>query len=179
MAFPGQTVIVDAHFVRALKLSDDELALLLSHEAAHVIADHALTKLSFMAEFLGKDKIPTARTALLEFLANDAYATAYRPTARLQEREADTIGAAIFFATGYDAQRSLWLFDKLAALETADAGSTDSHDSATLRKQAVSGVFADLQQMNARGADEADYSLPSTSSVMTTTSTATAALLGP
>ena len=65
-AFPGQTILIDAKFVRKLALSDDELALMLCHEAAHLLAGHASDKLSFMAEFLGKDRLPTARAALLE-----------------------------------------------------------------------------------------------------------------
>lgn len=149
-AFPGETIIVDAKFVRALRLNDDELALILAHEAAHVIAGHASAKLSFMAEFLGKERIPTAHTALLEFLATDAYAAAFWPTARLQEREADAVGAAIFFAAGYDAQRALGLFDKLAELETRDdALSADAHDAASVRKQAVSGVIDRLRRPGA------------------------------
>ena len=35
-AFPGEIILIDAKFVRALQLNDDELALILSHEAAHV-----------------------------------------------------------------------------------------------------------------------------------------------
>jgi predicted Zn-dependent protease len=154
-AFPGETIIVDAKFVRALQLNDDELALILCHEAAHVVAGHASAKLSFMAEFLGKETVPTARTALLEFLAKDSYAAVFQPTARLQEREADTIGAAILFASGYDAQRALGLFDKLAQLETREDGrARDSHDAATVRKQAVSGVIAELQTFYARRGPE-------------------------
>jgi predicted Zn-dependent protease len=150
-AFPGETILVDATFVRTLHLNDDELALIFSHEAAHVLAGHASVKLSFMAEFLGKEKVPTARTALLEFLAKDSYATAYRPTARLQEREADTLGAAIFYATGYDSQRALGVFDKLAELESREDGlDPDSHDAAAARKQAVSEVLADLERFHAR-----------------------------
>ncbi len=150
-AFPGETILVDAKFVRSLQLNDDELALILAHEAAHVLAGHASVKLSFMAEFLGKEQVPTARTALLEFLAKDSYATAYRPTARLQEREADMVGAAIFFTTGYDRQRALGVFDKLAALERREDGQAqDSHDAATARKQAVAEVFAELQGFHAR-----------------------------
>ncbi|MGP1678001.1 MAG: M48 family metalloprotease [Burkholderiales bacterium] len=150
-AFPGETILVDAKFVRALQLNDDELALILSHEAAHVLAGHASVKLTFMAEFLGKEKVPTARTALLEFLAKDSYSAAYRPTARLQEREADTVGAAIFFATGYDTRRALGVFDKLAVLESgADAQDSDSHDAAKVRKQAVAEVIAELRLIHSR-----------------------------
>ncbi len=149
-AFPGGTIIVDAKFVRALQLGDDELALVLSHEAAHIVASHAAAKLSFMAEFLGKDKLPTARTALLEFLAKDSYAAVFQPTARLQEREADAIGAAIFFVAGFDGARALGLFDKLAELEKLeDAPTADSHDAAEARKQAVGGMFADLERLHA------------------------------
>jgi len=149
-AFPGETILVDAKFVRALQLGDDELALIFSHEAAHVVAGHASAKLSFMAEFVGKEKLPTAHTALIEFLAKDTYAAVFQPAARLQEREADRIGAAIFFATGYDAQRALGLFDKLAELETGeDVRGPDSHDAARERKQAVAGVIAELQRSHA------------------------------
>lgn len=145
VAFPGESILVDAKFVRTLQLGDDELALILSHEVAHVVAGHASVKLSFMAEFLGKEKVPTARTALLEFLAKDYYAAVFRPTARLQEREADMIGAGIFLASGYDAQRALGLFDKLAELETReDWPGPDSHDAAGARKQMVSDAMADL-----------------------------------
>lgn len=155
VAFPGETVLVDAKFVRALQLNDDELALILSHEAAHVLAGHASAKLSFMAEYLGREKLPTARTALLEFLARDSYAAAFRPTAQLQEREADQLGAAIFFATGFDANRALRLFDKLADLELRDArAAADSHDPASVRKQAISAVFAELEQLLARRGPE-------------------------
>ena len=154
-AFPGETILVDAKFVRKLQLNDDELALIFSHEVAHVVAGHASAKLSFMAEFLGKEKVPNARTALLEFLADDSYAAVFRPTARLQEREADTVGAAIFFASGYDSQRALGLFDKLAELETREDGrAPDSHDAARVRKQTVSAVIAELQQFYARRGPE-------------------------
>lgn len=154
-AFPGETILLDAKFVRTLQLNDDELALIFSHEVAHVVAGHASAKLSFMAEFLGKEKVPTARTALLEFLAKDSYAAVFRPKARLQEREADTVGAAIFFASGYDSQRALGLFDKLAELETGeDEWALDSHDAARVRKQTVSGVIAELQQFHARRGPE-------------------------
>ena len=151
-AFPGGTLIVDAKFVRALELTDDELALVLSHEVAHVIAGHAFEKLSFMAGHLGKDKAPTARTALVEFLTRDSYAAMFRPTARLHEREADTIGAGILFASGYDPQRALRLFEKLAIVEThgEGPGREDTHDAASVRREAVAGVFAELRRRVAR-----------------------------
>ena len=154
-AFPGETILLDAKFVRTLQLNDDELALIFSHEAAHVVAGHASAKLSFMAEFLGKEKLPTARTALIEFLAKDSYAAVFQPTAQLQEREADTVGAAIFFASGYDTQRALGLFDKLAELETGEDGwAPDAHDAARVRKQTISRAMAELQQIHARRGPE-------------------------
>lgn len=144
VAFPGQTLLVDARFVRTLRLSDDELALVFAHEAGHIVAGHAYEKLSFMAETLGRERAPTARSALLEFLAKDDYATSFRPVARLQEREADRIGAAIFFASGYDAERALALFDKLAALESREG--SDAHDPAMVRRDAVRAVLETLRR---------------------------------
>lgn len=155
-AFPGETILVDAKFVRALQLDDDELALVFSHEAAHVVAGHAAAKLTFMAQFLGKERVPTAQIALLEFLATDSYATVFQHTALQQEREADNIGAAIFYVTGYDLQRALGLFDKLAELETdEDQQSPNSHDAARERKQAVAGAIAELERRHARHGSEA------------------------
>lgn len=149
-AFPGQTILIDAKFVRRLQLGDEELALVLAHEAAHVLAGHGVAKLSFMAEFVGRDKVPTASMALHEFLAQDSYAAAFLPKARLQEREADRLGAAIFFAAGYDAQRALVLFDKLAQLESREERrNPGSHDSAEARKQTIVQVLAELQQLQA------------------------------
>src|SRR4051812_8746131 len=92
VAFPGGTVLIDASFIRQLQMTDDELALLLAHEVAHLVADHPSEKLSFVADRLGKEKAPTAGSALLAFFTADTYALQFQPTARLQEREADTIG---------------------------------------------------------------------------------------
>jgi predicted Zn-dependent protease len=144
VAFPGETILVDAKFVRTLQLTDDELALILSHEVAHVVAGHAFEKLSFMADTVGRDKAPTARSALLEFLARDAYSEAFQPVARLQEREADTVGAGILFASEYDVGRALRLFDKLIALDGRWA--LDTHDSAATRKKAVTAVLEELRR---------------------------------
>lgn len=144
VAFPGQTLLVDARFVRTLRLSDDELALVFAHEAGHILAGHAYEKLSFMAETLGPGGAPTARTALLAFLAKDDYAASFRPVARVQEREADRIGAAIFFASGYDTERALALFDKLAALELREG--SDVHDPAMVRRAAVLAVIESLRR---------------------------------
>lgn len=83
--------------------------------------------------------------------AKDTYATLYRPTAQLQEREADAPGAAIFFATGYAAQRALGIFDKLAPIESRGADApAESHDPASVCKRMVAEVPEDLKQLHAR-----------------------------
>lgn len=144
VAFPGGTVLVDANFVRQLALTDNELALLLAHEVAHLVAAHPSEKLSFMAETLGRDRAPTAGSALLAFYARDSYALLFEPTARLQEREADAIGASILNASGYDALQALALFDKLTKLEQPGRDAS-SHDPAAMRKEAVLRVLEGLQ----------------------------------
>jgi predicted Zn-dependent protease len=152
VAFPGEIILVDAKFVRALQLDDDELAFVLAHEVAHVVAGNALAKLSFMAKILGKEKIPTARTALLEYLAKDSYANDFLPIALQQEREADSLGAAVFFATGYEADRAVKIFDKLAQREAPVEENAASHDAAMTRKQAFTAALAELQALHARRA---------------------------
>lgn len=147
VAFPGGTILVDATFVRQLEMTDDELALLLAHEIAHVVADHPSEKLSFVADTLGKERAPTAVSALRAFFAADTYALMFQPTARLQEREADSIGAAVLFASGYDWHKALQLFDKLAKLENGNGGlETATHDAASARRQAVAQVVDALRR---------------------------------
>lgn len=143
VAFPGGIILVDATFMRSLALTDDELALVLAHEVAHVMAGHAHQKLSFMADALGRDKAPTAQAALREFMARDDYAHAFRPATRLQEREADLLGAGILFASNFHAQNALALFDKLEKLEAT--GPRDTHDPAAQRKLSISVVLEDLR----------------------------------
>jgi predicted Zn-dependent protease len=124
-----------------LQLTDEELALLLAHEVAHIMAGHPSEKLSFMAHRLGKDRAPTAGSALQAFYTHDGYARQFQPTARLQEREADAIGAALLARSGYDAQRALNVFDKLAQIENGTFVEDATHDPATTRKKAISEVL--------------------------------------
>ncbi len=152
VAFPDGTLLVDAKFMRRLDVTDDELALVVAHEVAHVVADHLSERLSFMAQYLGKDKVPTAHSALMEFIAQDSYAVMFEPTARLQEREADAIGAVILCASGYDARRALELFDKLTQLDPSQGALNGStHDTATARRRAVFEVIEGLQRPPAHG----------------------------
>jgi predicted Zn-dependent protease len=138
-AFPGGTLIVDATFVRRHELTDEELALVIAHEMAHVVAGHASEKLSFMAGLMrDKAQAPSAHAALIAFFTSDGHADAFRPIALQQEREADRIGARFLAKSGYDPQRALLLFDKLTASEArGEARGEDTHDGAAQRKQAV------------------------------------------
>ncbi len=137
-AFPGGTLIVDANFVRRYQVSDEELALIIAHEMAHVVAGHASEKLSFMAGVMGSNpQVPSARAALIEFFSSDGHADAFRPIAMQQEREADRIGALFLLKSGYDPQRALLLFDKLAANEARGPHGPDTHDTAAQRKLSV------------------------------------------
>ena len=104
-----------------------------------------------MAETLGKDRAPTAGSALLAFYTQDSYALLFEPTARLQEREADAIGASILQASGYDALQALVLFDKLAKLEQRGPDAS-SHDPAAVRKDAVLRVLEGLRAPRPRAA---------------------------
>jgi len=141
-AFPGGTLIVDAKFVRQHQVTDEELALIIAHEMAHVVAGHASEKLSFMAGVMGTnagtEAQPSARDALIAFFTREGHVDAFRPIAVKQEREADSVGAVFLLKSGYDPQRALLLFDKLAAQEAGkEVRGADTHDPAALRKQLV------------------------------------------
>jgi Zn-dependent protease with chaperone function len=132
-ALPDGKILIAAHWVTRHALSDPELALLVAHEMAHVVASHMLERVSsFAARSARRPKVAALLRQLNEhwYLARDI-----APLMRVQELEADRIGAAIIGASGLPLAAAVTLFDRMARGE-GDSGQAlvESHLGAGRRK---------------------------------------------
>lgn len=109
----GGKLLVGARYVERLRLDDGELAMLLAHEMAHVIAGHVRRRASADSG----DPAEEVHEAQL---------------AMGQELEADDAGIALALRAGYKAENLMRFFDELAMAEPAGTFSA-SHPSARAR----------------------------------------------
>jgi predicted Zn-dependent protease len=109
----GGKLLVGSAFVARLKLDDGELAVLLAHEIAHVIAEHA-------RETLSEALLDSRRDLPLEVVAQrlDSDIPLQFRLAKLsviQEREADQLGMLLAHQAGWPCDAMLRFYGKLAA----------------------------------------------------------------
>jgi len=117
-ALPNGNIFVYKGLVDFVE-SDDELAVVLGHEMAHVILRHAAEKISYatLAELTGYlllSRIPPSQ----QRIAADLYALGVNvafllPYSRKQEKEADIVGLLIVMRAGYDPEAAVSLWEKM------------------------------------------------------------------
>lgn len=116
MVAPGGKVIVYTGLLRLVKGNEDELAAVLAHEAAHVLARHhaermgranAAAFLNVLARWLLGVPVPGAVVALALVL----------PHSRANEREADAIGVRLAARSCYDPSANVRMLQRLASAE--------------------------------------------------------------
>jgi predicted Zn-dependent protease len=121
MVAPGGKVIVYTGLLRLVKGNEDELAAVLAHEAAHVLARHhaermgranAAAFLNVLARWLLGVPIPGAVVALALVL----------PHSRANEREADAIGVRLAARACFDPAANVRMLQRLASAEGGGGG---------------------------------------------------------
>jgi len=112
-AMAGGKLLLSADMVRRLALSDDELAYLLAHEMAHVLAEHtrefATTARYFVDNGLARDYADIQQELAQSF----SVMIRMRPVYVEQELEADYIGFILGAHAGFEPNAMLSLLDKL------------------------------------------------------------------
>jgi len=112
-AMAGGKLLLSADMVDHLALTDDELAYLLAHEMAHVLAEHtrefATTARYFVDNGLARD-YPDIQHELAESFA---VMVRMRPVYVKQELEADYIGFVLGAHAGFEPEAMLSLLAKL------------------------------------------------------------------
>lgn len=116
---PGGKITFYTGLIRDLRLTDDEIAVIMGHEIAHALREHGRERLSqnfilqllnFGAQLATKNK--GEQIAMANELAHYLYEL---PNSRLHETEADKIGLELAARAGYDPRASLSVWQKMAA----------------------------------------------------------------
>lgn len=132
----GGKLLVGSAFVKRLALDDGELAVLLAHEIAHVIAEHERETLS-EALLDSRRELPLAVVA--ERLASDIpLQLRLSRLSAIQEREADQLGMLLAHHAGWPGAAMLRFYDKLAA--DAAPSFLASHPSGATRLSLAKGM---------------------------------------
>ncbi|KAE9528255.1 M48 family metallopeptidase [Testudinibacter aquarius] len=112
---PGGKMVIYTGLIEVLKLSDDELALILAHEMAHVVKEHGkhqvnISRASYALGLFGS----VAASSLVNYAGSAVVlAPEYavnKPYSRNNELEADRLGLLIMAEGGYNpnAAKALW-----------------------------------------------------------------------
>jgi len=142
-ALPGGKSAVYTGMLRMAK-SDDELAVVMGHEAAHAIARHAGERMSGSMVIQGAlqgtsialgDMSPAAHQATMAALGLGSNVGVLLPWSRLQESEADELGLLIAADAGYDPRTSIDLWTRMAAQSGGPPEFLSTHPSESTRIQ--------------------------------------------
>lgn len=136
-ALPGGKSAVYTGLLRMAQ-TDDELAVVMGHEASHAIARHAGERISSnkmiqvamqgTAVALG-DMSPAVQQATMAALGLGSNYAILLPWSRLQESEADNLGLMIAADAGYDPRSAITLWRRMSEKSGAPAEFLSTHPS--------------------------------------------------
>lgn len=157
----GRPVVVVSASLLGQMLTDDEIAFVLSHEAAHHIADHlskqqqsqmlgalivgGLASASAGAAGLTDQDLRDAMD-IGAYVGGRAYSQSY-------ELEADWVGAFIAAGAGYDPERGAAVFGRPALAGAGGPVLLSTHPASPQRQATVSAAAAEIHRQRAAGLD--------------------------
>ncbi|MDY0040933.1 MAG: M48 family metallopeptidase [Desulforhabdus sp.] len=125
-ALPGRKIGINSGMLEVAS-SEDQLAAVISHEVAHLLADHANERLSqqlavqgglALLDLLSEEPGGWKHQVLRQALGLGADVGILLPFSRTHETEADTIGLELMARAGFDPRESVNLWQNMA--KTAD-----------------------------------------------------------
>lgn len=114
---PGGKIVFFTGLLDGLKLSDDEVAVVMGHEIAHALREHA-------RERMAKSELTSLGVNLLgQLIGNGKYTGAFQTGGNLlalsfsreDESEADLIGLDLAARAGYDPRAGVTLWEKMTS----------------------------------------------------------------
>lgn len=114
---PGGKIAVYSGLVQTLQLSDDEIAIVMSHEIAHALREHARARAA-------KGQLTQLGTSLLgQFIGGGQYTQLFQAGGSLltlkfsrgDETDADVVGLELAARAGYDPRAGVSLWQKMTA----------------------------------------------------------------
>lgn len=122
---PGGKIAFFTGILDKLKLTDDEVAMVMGHEMAHALREHARAR---MAKSAGTGAALSIGAQLLglgragDYAARAGTQLLTLKFSRGDETEADLVGLELAARAGYDPQASLTLWKKMAAASKSQGG---------------------------------------------------------
>lgn len=133
----GGKLLLGSLFVARLALDDGELAVLIAHEIAHIVAEHERETLSDALLDSGRD-LPL--DVVEERLASDTpLQHRLSKLSAIQEREADQLGMLMAFRAGWPCSAMLRFYTKLAG-DTSEPTLFASHPGGATRLSLAKGM---------------------------------------
>lgn len=126
-AMPGGKMVLHSALIEKLRLSDDELAMILAHEMVHVVKEHGKEQINidraarFLAMFGGVAASSVVNYAGSVVALAPEYAIS-KPFSRKSELEADSLGLLILAEAGYNPQKAMRLWQKLYEFSADNQG---------------------------------------------------------
>ncbi len=144
---PGGKIMVYSGLINQLKLSDDEIAIVLGHEIAHALREHSREQVSQAMAAQTAIGIGAALFGLGEGtagLANAGYeALIATRFSRNDESEADRIGLELTARAGYDPRAGVTLWQKM--INSSQGGRPpeflSSHPAESIRVQQIQSLI--------------------------------------
>jgi len=122
---PGGKIAFYVGIIEQLKLSDDEAAMVMGHEMAHALREHARARMakstatnvgaSLLSQVLGFGQLGQTLTSYGAQLINLRFS-------REDESEADLVGLELAARSGFDPQAAATLWRKMAAVSGGSNG---------------------------------------------------------
>jgi predicted Zn-dependent protease len=120
---PGGKIAFYTGILEQLKLSDDEVAMVMGHEIAHALREHARERMGKSAVTQGAARIGGALAAslfgidphLTDGLARGGASLLALQFSRSDESEADLVGMELAARAGYDPRAGVTLWQKMGA----------------------------------------------------------------
>jgi len=115
-ALPGGFIFLTATLVDLCQRKPDEIAFILGHEMAHVIRGHAMKRIISSSAMVAASRAAPARNLLTVWLRKVGIRFFESAYSQKRELEADTLGARLAAAAGYEPYAPVQMLSRLAEL---------------------------------------------------------------
>jgi predicted Zn-dependent protease len=161
---PGGKIVVYSGLIEKLHLNDNEMGMMIGHEIAHALREHARERLGkqqaeqltggAMPQLFGFANLQTESLGI----GDQLLAMKYSPA---DETEADVIGSEIASRAGYDPRAAVTLWNKIdSATRRADNGFIWMHPYGPERKQDLLKRMPDMMPLYAKAVGKNIDQLP-------------------
>lgn len=156
---PGGKIAFFYGILEQLKLTDDEVAMIMGHEAAHALREHARERLGKTYATRGAIEIGAALFGLGDMgrmAANMGGQLLTLTFSREDESEADLVGLELAARAGYDPRAGVSLWQKMGATnKNAPPQWLSTHPSGTTRIRDIEDALPSVQGLYARASKPA------------------------